>query len=113
MVRFGVRKICPKNQTEPDFGSTSLETHLDQQHPEYAHPGKPAGVLLPHDMYYDTLVLTAAEEKKAGVPARPEFTFIQGKENTPQATSSARTQKRKTDAQMFATATSSSKRARH
>src|SRR6267154_4363795 len=22
MVRFGVRKICPKNQTEPDFGST-------------------------------------------------------------------------------------------
>ncbi|KAG1744936.1 uncharacterized protein EDB91DRAFT_1080471 [Suillus paluster] len=67
-----VCKLCVHQGRDTDWHPAiwhyNLETHLDQQHPEYAHPGKPAGALLPRNMY-DALALTAAEEKKAGVPA--------------------------------------------
>ncbi|KAG0694086.1 hypothetical protein DFH29DRAFT_790295, partial [Suillus ampliporus] len=44
----------------------NLEAHIDLQHSEYAQPGRPIGLPLPRAMY-DSLALTPAEEKKAGV----------------------------------------------
>ncbi|KAG1741482.1 uncharacterized protein EDB91DRAFT_1248037 [Suillus paluster] len=111
-----VCKLCVHHGQDTDWRPAvwryNLETHLDQQHPEYAHPGKPAGALLPRNMY-DALALTAAEEKKAGVPARPAFTFIlENKENQP--ASSSHNQKRKpTASQTVASAASLTKRACH
>ncbi|KAI6157457.1 hypothetical protein BKA82DRAFT_4346548 [Pisolithus tinctorius] len=53
----------------------NMEAHLEYQHPEYSHPGKPHGLPLPHNVY-DSMVLTPSEEKKAQVPLCPAFTNI-------------------------------------
>ncbi|KAG2131071.1 hypothetical protein DEU56DRAFT_740233 [Suillus clintonianus] len=90
----------------------NLEAHIDLQHSEYAQPGRPIGLPLPRAVY-DSLALTPAEEKKAGVASRPVFEFIQGKENIPGPDgSSAVTQKRKANAQKFSSAASVAKRVR-
>lgn len=53
-----VCKLCVHQGQDTDWCPAiwryNLETHLYQQHPEYAHPGKPVGAPLPCDMY-DTL----------------------------------------------------------
>ncbi|KIJ59297.1 hypothetical protein HYDPIDRAFT_170850 [Hydnomerulius pinastri MD-312] len=73
----------------------NMEAHLNEKHPEYAHPGRPDGIPLPRDMY-ELIHLTELEQKKADAPPRAPFSNIQDKENTapPQSTHSE-TQRRR------------------
>ncbi|KAF9238041.1 hypothetical protein BU15DRAFT_62692 [Melanogaster broomeanus] len=84
-----------------------MEAHLNETHPEYAHPGKQNGLALPRSVY-EAMVLTPLEEKKAGVPVRGSFTHIQDKENDPPT--NARVQKRRADAEKFVSVASLAKR---
>ncbi|KAF9232942.1 hypothetical protein BU15DRAFT_28835, partial [Melanogaster broomeanus] len=53
--------------THPAIWRYNMEAHLNETHPEYAHPGKQKGLALPRSVY-EAMVLTPLEEKKAGVP---------------------------------------------
>ncbi|KAG2145917.1 hypothetical protein DEU56DRAFT_719768, partial [Suillus clintonianus] len=64
-------KLCIHQNRETDWRPAiwryNIEAHLNEWHPEFAHPGKPYGLSLPRDMY-DSMVLTPREEKRLGVP---------------------------------------------
>ncbi|KAG2132413.1 hypothetical protein DEU56DRAFT_721254, partial [Suillus clintonianus] len=66
-----VCKLCVHPNREMDWKPAiwryNLEAHLTEEHPEYAHPGKPSGASLPHDMF-ECMLLTPLEEKRLGVP---------------------------------------------
>lgn len=106
-----VCRLCIHRNKDTDWRTAiwcyNLEAHLTKEHPEYANPGKLEGVALPR-VVFDSVVLTAAEEKRAGVPIRPAFTLVQEKEN--EVPGHSRTQKRKADAQTFVSAASLAKR---
>ncbi|KAG2091941.1 hypothetical protein BD769DRAFT_1679203 [Suillus cothurnatus] len=93
----------------PALWHYNFEAHLNLEHPEYAHPGKLIGLPLPGSIF-QSFALTAAKEKKAGVPVRPVFTLLQKeKENTPVP---AHSKKRKANAQAFVSAATLTKRVR-
>lgn len=98
-----------ETETRPAIWRYNMEAHLNEKHPEYAHPGKNDGLPLPRTVY-EAMELTAAEEKKAGVPVRTVFTTILEKENA--APSNPRTQKRKANADRFVSAAVLAKRMR-
>ncbi|KAG1812034.1 hypothetical protein EV424DRAFT_1269338, partial [Suillus variegatus] len=66
-----VCRLCIHRNKDTDWRTAiwryNLEAHLTKEHPEYANPGKLEGVALPR-VVFDSVVLTAAEEKRAGVP---------------------------------------------
>ncbi|KAG2131051.1 hypothetical protein DEU56DRAFT_757676 [Suillus clintonianus] len=110
-----VCKLCVHQNRQMDWRPAiwryNLEAHMNDHHPEYAHPGKPhSGLPLPTNMF-DTMMLTPVEQTRLGVPPQPLFTLtvpISEKENIP---ASASGRKHKGDTQMFSAA-ASSKRAR-
>ncbi|KIJ17295.1 hypothetical protein PAXINDRAFT_10141 [Paxillus involutus ATCC 200175] len=87
----------------------NLKAHLDDRHSEYAHPGKPQGLPLPHEMY-DIIFLTELEQEKVNIPLQPLFHNVQEKENV--APTNAHVQKRRLDSTTFAKAASSSSKAK-
>ncbi|KIK76389.1 hypothetical protein PAXRUDRAFT_36925 [Paxillus rubicundulus Ve08.2h10] len=89
---------CNVPVTWPAIWRYNMEAHISLKHREYSHPGKPYGLPLPRTVF-DSLILTALEENKAGVPSRTPFTNIQDKENT--VPSNPHSQKCKAHAEKF------------
>ncbi|KAH9944798.1 hypothetical protein B0H21DRAFT_892357 [Amylocystis lapponica] len=72
--------LCPgpsnKAAARPAIWRYNMATHLQEQHSEYASPGKPIGLPLPHALWKD-MEITAREERALGIPEAlipPEFT---------------------------------------
>jgi hypothetical protein len=61
-------------------GHISWACYLNSLKTFYAHTGKPERVAVPL-AGFKSLVLAVTEEKRAGVRVRPEFAFVQKKEN--------------------------------
>ncbi|KIL00140.1 hypothetical protein PAXRUDRAFT_30049 [Paxillus rubicundulus Ve08.2h10] len=89
----------------------NLEAHLDNRHSEYAHPGKPQGLPLPHEMY-NIIFLTNLDSLYfvTNVPLWPLFHNIQNKENV--APANACVQKCRLDSTTFSKAASLLKKAK-
>ncbi|KIK75226.1 hypothetical protein PAXRUDRAFT_173430, partial [Paxillus rubicundulus Ve08.2h10] len=85
-------------ETWPAIWWYNMEAHISLKHREYSHPRKPYGLPLPW-IVFDSLVLTALKENKAGVPSCTLFTKIQDKEST--APSNPRSQQHKVHAEKF------------
>ncbi|KAF8834450.1 hypothetical protein BDN67DRAFT_914986 [Paxillus ammoniavirescens] len=88
----------------------NMEGHLDYQHSEYAHPGKPDGIPLPCYVY-NTIYFTSLEEKKSSVPICPPFTQIVDLDKPIILSVNPRTQKCQADKENFSTATALAKKA--
>ncbi|KIL00866.1 hypothetical protein PAXRUDRAFT_23037 [Paxillus rubicundulus Ve08.2h10] len=87
----------------------NIEVHLGNRHSEYAHPGKPQGLPLPHEMY-DIIFFLTDLEQKANIPLPPPFHNIQEKKN--RASANMHVQKHRLDSMTFAKAALLSKKAK-
>lgn len=113
--------LCPHREKETNTKGAvwryNMEQHLNITHPEYMHPGKLLGLPLPTEMVR-IVTITIQEEKKLGVPVRPNHSnpsnpSNHGSAHPPATTSSGK--KRQADAGQFKliiTSSNGSKRAR-